>query len=167
VASLVDELGQGTNLTHIVVVLNNGNWLFKNCYLVEIMQLRGTKVSKLLVPKPVGLDLSIQWRSINVWGISHEVMLMDLDMRARIWSSSREGSFWMWRVHHRYEGKFTEALCNVLDYIDSASLWRFYYSLAMLITHLKTVLIKAPMQFHFAHSLSRKKIDPKSRHIEC
>jgi len=91
VASLVDELGQGTNLTHVLVVLNDGNWLFKGCHLVEITQLRGTKVGKSSVPKPVSLDLSVQWRSVDVWGVGHEVMLMGLDMRARVWSSGREG----------------------------------------------------------------------------
>jgi len=60
VVLLVDELDQGTNLTHDLVVLNNENWLFKNCHLVKIMQLHKIKMSKSLMSKSVSLDLSVQ-----------------------------------------------------------------------------------------------------------
>jgi len=60
VISLIDELNQDTNLTHDLIVLNNENWLFKNCHLVKIMQLYRIKISKLLMSKSVSLDLSVQ-----------------------------------------------------------------------------------------------------------
>jgi len=59
VTSLVDELNQNTNLIHDLVVLNNENWLFKNCHLVKIMQLHEIKINKSSVSKSVSLDLSV------------------------------------------------------------------------------------------------------------
>ncbi len=56
---LVDELDQSTNLIHDLIVLNNENWLFKNCHFVEIMQLHRIKINKLSVLKSVNLDLFI------------------------------------------------------------------------------------------------------------
>ena len=125
------------------------------------MQLCRIKMNKLLMSKSVSLDLFIQWCSVNFWEISYVVI------QTCIWSSCRESSLWMWCVHCRYQSKFIKILCNVLNYIDSVSLWCFYYSLAVLITHLKTILIKALIQFHFAHLLFWEKIDLKFRHIKC
>jgi len=161
VASLVDELNQSTNLTHNLVVLNNKNWLFKNCYLVKIMQLYEIKMSKLLMLKSVSLNLFIQWCSVDFWEINHVVV------QTCIWSSCKKSSLWMWCMHYRYQNKFIKTLYNILNYIDFILLWCFYYSFVMLIIHLKIVLIKALMQFHFAHLLSWEKIDLKFRHIKC
>jgi len=60
IISFINELNQDTNLTNVLVVLNDENWLFKNCYLVKIVQLCEIKMNKLLMLKSVNLNLFIQ-----------------------------------------------------------------------------------------------------------
>ena len=57
---LVNEFNQNTNLIYVLIVLNNENWLFKNCHLIKIIQLHRIKINKLLMLKSVSLDLFIQ-----------------------------------------------------------------------------------------------------------
>ena len=52
-------------------------------------------------------------------------------------------------MYNIQQSEFIQFFCDVLDYIDFILLKYLYHNFFILIMYIKTVLIKAYLQFHF------------------